>query len=374
MPSALNASIVPITLTVNGRTGLTLWAPPWEDDEGEQWHGFLGDGAKILLFPSASELAEFVASGEGNDLDDHPAWSSVLKLSASQLRPSSDDAYNLDEVYVWAAEEPDPVRVSALANVVDLVAKIADCCDDGALRRLVGSTPAYEELVDDDVSYQGKEGRQRWSELGDVIAESWERAITRVESWLSWRGDFEDNDLEAETIWDRVGAEPIEIVLAEATYYTVRGYGARSGDDIPSVQTDGSGVRSEVDEVLFMGSDGNVAVFTAIADLAEYCRTADEHELVRLEWWSELADVEDEDVFTPAPENSYDLTTPSAHAAELLEELVVFCQLEADADVLDDFDNDNDQDNDNDNDNDGIDHHAWQALVAEVATCLQKQD
>jgi hypothetical protein len=45
MTSALNASIIPITLTINGRTGLTLWAPPWEDDEGEEWQGFLGDGS-----------------------------------------------------------------------------------------------------------------------------------------------------------------------------------------------------------------------------------------------------------------------------------------------------------------------------------------
>ncbi len=51
MTSSLDASIIPITLTVNGKIGLTLWAPPWEDDEGEEWQGFLGDGAKILLYP-----------------------------------------------------------------------------------------------------------------------------------------------------------------------------------------------------------------------------------------------------------------------------------------------------------------------------------
>ncbi len=73
-------------------------------------------------------------------------------------------------------------------------AKIADCCDDGALRRLVEGTPAYAELVDEDVSYQGKDGRKRWNELGDTIADSWERAIGRVDSWLSWQGDFSDSD------------------------------------------------------------------------------------------------------------------------------------------------------------------------------------
>jgi hypothetical protein len=199
---------------------LTLWAPPWEDEEGEEWQGFLGDGSKILLYASARELGEFIASGEENDLSDHPAWGRVMKLPPDQLRPSGDDAYDLDQVYEWATGEPDPVHVSALANVVDMVEKIADCCDDGALRRLVGSTPEYAELVSDEVSYQGKDGRKRWNELGDIIADTWERAIARVESWLRWEGDFSESDLETETVWDRVGAEPIELVLPDATYLT----------------------------------------------------------------------------------------------------------------------------------------------------------
>ena len=52
--STPSAAIVPITLTVNGRIGLTLYAPPWEDEDGEEWQGFLGDGAKILLYPSTA--------------------------------------------------------------------------------------------------------------------------------------------------------------------------------------------------------------------------------------------------------------------------------------------------------------------------------
>jgi hypothetical protein len=98
----------------------------------------------------------------------------VQRLTPDQLRPGPDDAYDLDAVYEWAGGEPDPVHVSALANSVDMVTRIADCCDDGALRRLVGNTPEYELLVSDDVSYHGKEGRREWNALGDVIAEpSW---------------------------------------------------------------------------------------------------------------------------------------------------------------------------------------------------------
>jgi hypothetical protein len=349
MTSTLDAAIIPITLTVNGRTGLTLWAPPWEDDDGEEWQGFLGDGAKILLYPNARDLAEFIASGQENDLSDHPAWGYIQKLTPDQLRPDSEDAYNLDMVYEWAAEDPDPVHISSLANVVDMVAKIADCCDDGALRRLVENTPEYEELVDEDVSYQGKEGRKRWSELGDTIADSWERAIARVESWLSWQGDFSQPELEAENIWDRIGAEPIEIVLPDATYLTVRAEVTQDAD-------------GDDTEVVFLGSDETVAVFTDVAGLAQYCRAAEEHELHKLEWWEELADVEDDDVFAAAAGASYDLRKPSPRGAELLGELATFCRLDADTGLLDEpVDKNTDRDD-------------WTSLVAEVETCLQVED
>ncbi len=86
------AAIIPITLTVNDRTGLTLWAPPWEDEDGDEWQGFLGDGQKILLYPNTADLAAFIASGEENDLSDHPAWGYVQKLRPDDLRPGGEDA------------------------------------------------------------------------------------------------------------------------------------------------------------------------------------------------------------------------------------------------------------------------------------------
>jgi hypothetical protein len=344
MTSSLDAAIIPVTLTVNGRIGLTLWAPPWEDEDGEEWQGFLGDGSKILLYPNSRELADFVASGQENDLSDHPGWGHVLKLTPEQLRPGGEDTYDLDAVYDWAAGEPDPVHVSALANVVDMVAKIADCCDDGALRRLVEGTPEYAELVDDDVSYQGKDGRKRWNDLGDTIAESWERAIARVESWLNWQGDFSGSGLDAETVWDRVGAEPIRIELPDATYLTVRGYLADDTQEEPAA--------------VFLGGDENVAVFTEVADLARYCRVADDHDLSRLEWWSELADAEDA-VFAPDADANYDLRRPTAAGAALLRELIAFCALELDTSLLDAS---------------SVDRDDWRDLLDQVRSCFQLQD
>jgi hypothetical protein len=343
-----SAAIVPITLTLNGRTGLTLWAPPWEDEDGEEWQGFLGDGAKILLYPNARELAAFVASGEENDLSDHPAWGYVQKLRPDDLRPSGDDNYDLDMVYEWASGEPDPVHVSALANVVDMVAKIADACDDGALRRLVENTPAYETLVDEENTYQGRDGRKRWNELGDTITETWERAIARVESWLSWQGDFSSSELlEAEGLWERVGAEPIRIVLSDTTYLTVRG----------DVTRDAAGNETET---VFLGTDDTVAVFTDVADLARYCRVAESHQLQKLERWGELADVADDDPFLPANDASYDLRAPNPDGAQLLAELIDFCNLDIDTSLLD-------------GPAEKIDKDDWREFVRDVRTCLHEE-
>jgi hypothetical protein len=341
MPS-LDSAIVPITLTVNGRTGLTLWAPPWEDDDGEEWQGFLGNGAKILLYPTTRELADFIAGGEENDLSDHPGYGQILKMRPDDFKPAAEDHYDLDMVWEWASGEPDPVHISALADVVDMAAKIADCCDDGKLRRLLEGTPEYAELVDEEVTYQGKDGRKRWNELGATIAETWERAVGYVEAWLEWVGDFEQSEFDGEDIWSRVGAQPITIVLKDATYLTVRA-------EVPA------SAGGEETEVAFLGGDGEVAVFTDVVSLALYCRTAKDHPLQKLEWWNELAEVEDDDSFAPTDDARYDLRKPSARSAELVRELADFCDLDADTEVLD---------------GPTIDRDDWAALVAELQTCF----
>ena len=340
-----DATIVPITLTVNGRIGLTLYAPPWEDEDGEQWQGFLGDGSKILLYPSSAELAAFIAGGTDNDLSDHPAWGLVQKLTPSDLRPGGEDAYDLDAVYDWASGEPDPVHVSSLADVVDMVGRIAECCDDGALRRLIEGTPEYADLVADDVGYHGKEGKRAWNALGDAFADSWERALGYIEKWLSWQGDFSRSDLETETVWDRVDAEPIAIQLADVTYLTVRGFVPHDTEDEPTAA--------------FIGTDDHVAVFTDVSDLARYCRTATDHKLHKLEWWEELAEVDDDAVFAPGLDATYDLRKPSPRGAELVDEIVEFARIPVDPALLDSAQTDRDD---------------WRAVLDEIGRVLQPQD
>ena len=79
--------------------------------------------------------------------------------------------------------------MTALSDIVDMAARIADCCEDGMLRALLNGTREYALLVEGETDYtEGKEGAAEWARLGDVLADSWERAVVRVESWLKWEG------------------------------------------------------------------------------------------------------------------------------------------------------------------------------------------
>ncbi len=344
MTASTSGSIVPITLTVNGRIGLTLWAPPWEDDDGEEWQGFLGEGSTILVFPSADALADYVEEvteqDRETDLSDHPGWEDVVDWPIAQFRAGPEDHYDLDAVFGWAGDAPDPITVSAVGSVVEMVAEIAECCDDGILKALVNGTPEYVDVQDEDTSYSGREGQKAWDDLGDVVAANWERAIARVDKWLEWRGDFSATDLGAETAWDKVGAEPIELVLPERTVLTVRG--EREG------------------EMLFLGGDETIAVFETVAGLARYCRDAQEHELTKLEFWDEIRDEDEvpDDRFRPGLGSSFDLRTPNSRAGVLLLELMDFCGLEADENDL----------------AEPADPDAWAAAVQELDGCLQIED
>ncbi|MBV9592474.1 MAG: hypothetical protein JO147_01555 [Actinobacteria bacterium] len=79
---------------------------------------------------------------------------------------------------------------------------------------------------------------------------------------------------------------------------------------------------------------------------------------MKLEWWEELADEQDDDIFNPALDASYDLTRPSSKAAELVRELVDFCGLEELTDELED----------------PIDENDWKIVVDEIKACLEPED
>jgi hypothetical protein len=365
------ASVVPIRLTLDGRSGITLWATPWLED-GEEWQAFLGSGRKVLLFANPTQLADYLHSGEENDLSDHPQWSVLRRLPPSQLRPEEGYDFDLDGVYDLVAEEPDPFRVSALSDLLDIVQRIAECCDDGTLLRLVEETPEFAELLGDDVSYAGSEGEQRWSAVGEALDRSWEGVLDRFGGLLDWRGETPvgetgepaetaeaaaaDTDAGAdaadtavsrdaegedapETLWDEAGILPVELAFPTGRGYTLRTY--------------------VEDEPRFLGSDLTVDMFPTMAALVAFCRAEDNHDLADLETWGLIRDA-DELPLEPAEDERYDLSAPDPDTVELARDLADYCHLEGVEEALAARAGDA-----------GVPFDVWVAAVAEISTCLR---
>jgi hypothetical protein len=236
-------SIVPIALTLDDRTGYTLWAPPWEED-GEEWQAFLGttendpetgSTAKVHLFPTPAALAAFCRTSTDHDLADHPVWPVVAGLGAADLTPDDDHRYDLDGVYDIAADNPDRWAVEELAATLDIVGRLADCLDTSESDDDVdedveedededeGQFEAVAELVARPEvgslglgveAFVGRSGEDSWARLGGALDELWEDVVEELGEHLDWTGagtvameDYPPASEAAETDVDELGAE-----------------------------------------------------------------------------------------------------------------------------------------------------------------------
>jgi hypothetical protein len=202
-------SIVPIALTLDDRTGYTLWAPPWEED-GEEWQAFLGtsvdDTATVHLFPTPAALAAFCRTATDHDLADHPVWPVVVGLGAADLTPDDDHRYDLDGVYDVAAEQPDRWAVDELAATVDMVGRLAECLDtsgdvDDEDQEVVADEEGQFEAVAELVAkpeigslglgvdaFAGRSGEQAWAGVGRALDDLWEDVVEEIGEHLDWTG------------------------------------------------------------------------------------------------------------------------------------------------------------------------------------------
>ncbi|MGY1731938.1 hypothetical protein ACI798_10470 [Geodermatophilus sp. SYSU D01045] len=216
-------SIVPIALTVDDRTGYTLWAPPWEED-GEEWQAFLGtsegETATVHLFPTTAALAAFCRTRTDHDLADHPVWPVVVGLGAADLTPDDDHRYDLDGVYDIAAENPDRWAVEELAATIDIVSRLAECLDTAGDEDEEGATSARAVADDEDAdedeagdeetefpslaelvarpeigslglgvdAFVGRSGEDAWIGVGGALDELWEDVIEELSAHLDWTG------------------------------------------------------------------------------------------------------------------------------------------------------------------------------------------
>jgi hypothetical protein len=360
-------SIVPIALTLDDRTGYTLWAPPWEED-GEEWQAFLGttadDTAKVHLFPTPAALAAYCRTSTDHDLADHPVWPVVAGLGAADLTPDDDHRYDLDGVYDIAAENPDRWAVEELAATIDIVSRLAECLD---------TTPDPEEELDDAEvegqfeavaelaarpeigslglgveAFVGRSGEDAWVRVGGTLDELWEDVVEELSEHLDWSGagsatledyppaseveDVDSDDLPDDVVLvddderpaasaapvrtiaggSRLTASPAEVAAA-ATFWESVGI-----LPVEIVVPEGAGLtlRCYVEDVArFLGRNGEVFLFDTPADLARFCKGTEGHDLTEIASWPEVADTDVPPL--PADQDRYDLTELSEVLTEV---------------------------------------------------------
>lgn len=333
MTSSADATIVAIELTVGGRTGVTLWAPPWDED-GEEWQAFLGVGEKLEIFTTTADLAAFAARSGDNDLVGHPAWDMIQTLPPSELEPEDDYTFDLDEVPTLVTGKPDDDTVAEVADIVDMVQRIAECVEDGPLLRMLDGPAFAGLLTDDDPSYDEED----WEELGESLTRAWPLVITRIGAVLNWHDTASEAGADAPSpsgksftaaFWDEVGILPVAITIGSGE--RVGSTGAGTEDD----ETTGYTLRCYLeDEAIFLGTDGTVEVFRQPADLVAYIRAADAHDLADLDTWSAVRGAAELDV-SPARADRYDLRSDSPGARELAADIADYADLLAVTETLD---------------------------------------
>lgn len=179
------AEIIPIALVLDERTGYTLWAPPWEEDD-EIWQAFLGKDDKILLFESPAQLAQFLRDEDDHDLADHPDWEEWEDSDPFELVPDDDHVFDLDGVYDIVATSPDRWSVTDLGRTLGIVDSIAQCCDEDIVEP-VADTPELGLVSDGPGAFTGRGGERNWDKVAIAISGQWETVCQRVSEWIDWR-------------------------------------------------------------------------------------------------------------------------------------------------------------------------------------------
>jgi hypothetical protein len=290
----LASDIVPIELGLGKGDLITLWAPRWVED-GEEWEAFLGNACDLYVFPGAAALAAFVRTEADHDLSDHPAWSVVPGLAASELTPDDAHSYDLVGVPELLADEPDSWTVRELDEIVAVVRSIAEVCELDGVAEVLAASRGFGELPRGTLPFTGKDGRRLWHDLSTVVAQRWGEVLDAIDAIVAvpevnpsavataeeelaafqaeldsgeadedsedpqdseGSGDTEDpgrsvdDESEPPGFWAAVGIDPVKIVTGGVAHYTLRCY--------------------LDDEPLFLGRDGRIDVFGSGDELASH--------------------------------------------------------------------------------------------------------
>ncbi|AOW92170.1 primosomal protein [Rhodococcus sp. WMMA185] len=302
--------IVPIELGLTDGDLVTLWAPLWREGDDE-WEAFLGHEDDLYGFESVAELAAFIRTNTDNDLAEHPAWSVVSGLSAAELEPEESFSFDLIGVPELAASDPEDLIVSKLEDTLNMVRNIGEVCDLDPVTKFFNANPILGALAAGVSVFEGREGEERWGQIGTAIAKSWDEVLDAVDAvvatpevdaeavavaeaelvaadentvdvddvveeaeddaeFVSLDADEEEDesDEEEDSFWSEVGVDPIKIITSGETYFTLRCY---LGDD-----------------PIFLGREGTIFVFTSERALARFLADNHEHALAKVSTYEQI--------------------------------------------------------------------------------------
>jgi len=313
--------LVPIRLGVTAGDLYTLWAPRWRD-AGDEWEAFLGKDEDLFAFESVADLVAFVRTNTANDLADHPAWEDLTQANAHKLVPAEDRQVDLVAVEELLAEKPTEESVTALANTLAVVSSIGSVCELPAVTRFFNGNPNLGLVSGGIEQFTGRAGLKRWSGIGDIVARGWDNVLASIDEVLTipevderaakpaadeleepFEEESEDLDVtetgeeaeesdsdgdEAESeveepvrapqdqvalggdkdFWEQVGIDPVRIMTASGTVYTLRCY----FDDRP----------------IFLGRNGRISVFGSERALARYLADEHDHDLSDLSTYDDI--------------------------------------------------------------------------------------
>jgi hypothetical protein len=303
-----SGDIVAIELGLTDGDFVTLWAPHWREDD-EEWEAFLGHEDDLYGFESLAELAAFVRTNTDNDLVDHPAYSMVTALSAGELEPELAHSFDVVGVPELAAADPTPETVAELAETLAMVRTLGEVCELDAVTKFFEANPALGRVAFVE-TLTARETAQLWSKVGKAIAAGWGEVLDAVDGIVATPdvdakavaeaeaellaaaenavdaddaaddadadGEFEEVDLAAEdadsesddSFWAAVGIDPVKIIVADGTWFTLRCYLA--------------------DEPVFLGDGKSIAVFASERALARYLADDHDHDLTQLSTYPQV--------------------------------------------------------------------------------------
>lgn len=321
------SELIIVQLGVTSGDVYTIWAPHWRDS-GEEWEAFLGKDDTIFAFESVADLVAFVRTNTDHDLIDHPGWAALTTAHAHRFIPSASHHVGMAAVDMVAIEEllvdkPTEESTSALATMLTVVSSLGSVCELPVVTRFFNGNPILGLVAGGPQQFTSRPGRKRWSTIGDVVARNWDSVLAAVEDIITTPSVDEqavklaaqelaepfdedisiDADSEAgsetdlsqqepqnaqpqpdesevapplipavlggdEDFWEKVGIDPVRIMMASGTVCTLRCY----VDDRP----------------IFLGRNGRVSVFGSERALARYLADEHDHDLADLSTYDDI--------------------------------------------------------------------------------------